>query len=130
MNNTGVNVILGATDNVSRTAYSAARLYDQLGLNWIPVGIKDAEIFGKKIRNLREHPEIQNVETITMYIGPVNQKEWYEYIISLHPKRIIFNPGTENPELVALARKSGIHVEMACTLVLLHTGQYNIQEVN
>lgn len=129
MNNTGVNVILGATDNISRTAYSTARLYDQLGLNWIPVGIKDAEIFGKKILNLREHPDIQNVETITLYIGPDNQKEWYGYIISLHPKRIIFNPGTENPELVALARKNGIQVEIACTLVMLHTDQYNIQEV-
>lgn len=129
MKNTGVNVILGATNNTSRTAYTAARLFDQMDLEWVPVGIKDAVIFGKKILNLREHPQIENVETITLYIGPDNQIEWYDYIISLHPKRIIFNPGTENSELMALARENGIQVEIACTLVMLHTGQYNIEEV-
>jgi len=125
----GVNVILGATDNPVRTAYTAARMMDESGLEWVPVGIKDAVIFGKKIHNLREHPPIDSVETITLYIGPDNQKEWYEYILSLEPKRIIFNPGTENNELISLAKAKGIQIEIACTLVLIHTGQYDMQEL-
>lgn len=65
-----------------------------------------------------------NIDTVTIYLNPVHQKAYYDYIISLHPKRIIFNPGAENDELFQLAMDNGIKPVEACTLVLLNTGQY------
>jgi predicted CoA-binding protein len=96
----------------------------RLGVDFVPVGIKKGTVFGKEILDLRERPEIKNVDTLTLYLGPQNQPEWYDYILSLKPGRIIFNPGTENSELEKLAREKGIQVLPACTLVLLSTGQY------
>jgi hypothetical protein len=61
---------------------------------------------------------------VTLYLNPLNQKEYYDYIVSLKPKRIIFNPGTENEELYQIAKKNNIQTMEACTLVLLSTGQY------
>ena len=69
-------------------------------------------------------PEIEDVDTVTLYLNPTNQKPYYDYILSLRPKRIIFNPGTENDELDRLARENGIKPIEACTLVMLGTGQY------
>lgn len=117
-------VIIGASNNPARYAYTAAHMLKDEGHEIVPVGIKKAELAGKQILDLKEKPEIKDVDTVTMYIGPQNQKEWYDYILSLKPKRIIFNPGTENPEFEQLARKNNIETEEACTLVLLRTGQY------
>ena len=68
--------------------------------------------------------DIEGLDTITLYLNPGNQKQYYDYIMNLHPKRIIFNPGTENDELAEMAREKGIQPLEACTLVLLSTGQY------
>jgi predicted CoA-binding protein len=117
-------VILGATENRMRYAYVAAEMFDERNIPFIPVGIKKGKIFGQDILDLRTKPEIKDVHTVTLYIGPQNQVEWYDYIISLKPQRIIFNPGTENPELMSLAKENGIQVCQACNLVLLSTGQF------
>jgi predicted CoA-binding protein len=117
-------VILGATENRMRYAYVAAEMFDERNIPFIPVGIKKGKIFGQEILDLRTKPEIKDVHTVTLYIGPQNQEEWYDYIISLKPQRIIFNPGTENPELMSLAKENGIQVCQACNLVLLSTGQF------
>lgn len=117
-------VILGATDNPSRYAYTAASMLDRQKIDFVPVGIKTGKVFGKEILDLRTRPTIPDVDTVTLYISPQNQPEWYDYILSLKPARIIFNPGTENPELEKMAREQGIQVWPACTLVLLSTGQY------
>jgi uncharacterized protein len=69
-------------------------------------------------------PPYSDVDTVTLYLSPENQKPYYDYILSLKPKRIIFNPGTENTELMHLARQNGIANEVACTLVLLSIGEY------
>lgn len=69
-------------------------------------------------------PKIDNLHTITLYLNPFNQKDFYTYIISLKPQRVIFNPGTENPDLQNLLAENGIEYEEACTLVLLTTNQY------
>ncbi|RZK65654.1 MAG: CoA-binding protein, partial [Pedobacter sp.] len=69
-------------------------------------------------------PPLKDINTITLYLNPVNQQPYYDYILSLNPKRIIFNPGTENPELEALARENNIEAVEACTLVMLSTNQY------
>ena len=71
-----------------------------------------------------EKKDFKDIDTVTLYLNPVNQKEYYDYILSLHPKRIIFNPGTENDELAELAQQNKIATQEACTLVLLSTGQY------
>jgi uncharacterized protein len=117
-------VIIGATTNKGRYAYLAADMLLEYNHPIIPVGIKEGEVFGHRILNIREKPVIPNVDTVTMYIGPRHQPEWYNYIIGLNPKRIIFNPGTENEEFAKMAEEAGIDAEQACTLVLLRSGQY------
>ncbi|MDF2159292.1 CoA-binding protein [Algoriphagus sp. CAU 1675] len=119
-----ITLIVGATTNPSRYAYAAAEMFHERGMDFIPMGIKQGTVFGKEILDLRTKPELKNIHTITLYIGPANQAEWIDYLISLKPKRIIFNPGTENPEFYRKARFSGIEVLPACNLVMLSTGQY------
>lgn len=118
-------VIIGATTNPSRYAFLAANMLNEAGFDFVPVGIKQGKVLGKEILDLRTKPHIDNVHTVTLYIGPQNQPEWYDYILSLKPKRIIFNPGTENPEFMDMAKKQGIEVEAACTLVLIRTNSYS-----
>lgn len=79
---------------------------------------------GQPILNINDRPTISDVDTITMYIGPQHQAPYYDYLLSLQPKRIIFNPGTENPEFEKLAEESGVEAMEACTLVLLRSNQY------
>ncbi|KEO73828.1 CoA-binding protein [Anditalea andensis] len=117
-------VVLGASTNPTRYAFIAANMLKDYHHEVVPVGIKKGEIAGQAILNLKEKPEIDDIDTITLYLGPQNQPEWYPYILSLKPKRIIFNPGTENRELMDMARKQGIEVEIGCTLVMLRSGQY------
>jgi len=117
-------VIIGATPNVSRYAYTAAESLTDKGHEIVPVGIKKGQVFDKEILDIHSKPNIENVDTVTMYIGPQHQEEWMEYIVGLQPKRIIFNPGTENHEFAKYAKKKGIEVEEACTLVLLSIGNY------
>jgi len=115
-------LILGATPDSSRYAYLAANRLVGKGHSIINVGIKTGEVAGVPI----EKPETihNDVDTVTLYVGPKHQPELYDYILNTHPKRIIFNPGTENSELRQLAEAKGINTEYACTLVLLSTGQY------
>ncbi len=119
-------VIIGATTNPSRYAYIAAQMLTEYKHEIVPIGIKKGKVQGVEILNLREKPPVENVHTVTLYIGPQNQPEWYDYIISLKPKRILFNPGTENLEFQIKAQKQGIETEEACTLVLLRTGAYSV----
>ncbi|EHQ25380.1 CoA-binding protein [Mucilaginibacter paludis] len=115
-------LVLGATPDASRYAYLAANRLVQNGHDIINVGIKAGEVAGVPI----EKPEAvhTDVDTVTLYIGTKNQPPLYQYILDTKPKRIIFNPGTENPELENLASEHGIETLEACTLVLLSIGQY------
>jgi len=115
-------VVLGASENPQRYSHLAVKSLLRHGEEVVAVGMKEGEIDGVKI--LSGKPAIENVDTITMYVGPANQKDWYNYILSLKPKRIIFNPGAENPELEKLAEANGIEVVEACTLVMLSIGNY------
>lgn len=116
-------LIAGASPNPSRYAFKAAQMLSRYGHEFIPVGLKKGEVLGRPILN--EWPEsIPDLDTVTLYIGSDHQKPVYEKILRLKPRRIIFNPGTENSELAALAREAGIETDYACTLVLLSTGQY------
>jgi predicted CoA-binding protein len=117
-------VIVGATTNPGRYAYLAAEMLTDYKHEIVPVGIKKGEVFGSQILNIQEKPVIENVDTITLYIGTQHQPEWYDYLLSLHPKRIIFNPGTENAEFQRMAEEKGIEAIEACTLVMLRSNQY------
>ncbi len=115
-------LVLGATPNPGRYAYLAANRLVSHGHNIVNVGLKNGEVAGVAI----EKPEIvhNDIDTITLYVGPQNQPPLYDYILATHPKRIIFNPGTENAELKQMAEERGIETDYACTLVLLSIGQY------
>ena len=116
--------ILGATTNPNRYAYLAAHRLQSYEHEIVPIGIKNGEVAGKAILNLRLKPVVQDIHTVTMYIGPSNQLEWEDYIISLNPTRIIFNPGAENDSLARKAVDNGIESIQACTLVMLSANQY------
>ena len=73
---------------------------------------------------LHHLPDLKNIHTITLYLRPALQSQYYDYILSLQPKRLIFNPGTENPELIKLAKNNGIEIDLACTLVMLSLDSY------
>ena len=115
-------VVIGASTNPDRYGYMATVALQKKNHIVVPVGIKEGEINGEKI--LLGKPDIKDVETVTLYVGPMNQPEWYDYIISLKPTRVIFNPGTENPEFENLLRKNNIEPVEACTLVMLSIGNY------
>jgi predicted CoA-binding protein len=117
-------VIIGATTNQSRYAYLAAERLHEHNIEFVPVGIKKGNVLGKEILDLKTHPDIPDVDTMTLYINPSHQKEWYDYFLKLKPKRVIFNPGTENPEFEKQLEEKGIEAVEACTLVMLGTGQY------
>jgi uncharacterized protein len=117
-------LIVGATTNPSRYAFAAARMFAERNFDFIPIGIKKGEVFGKEIIDLRSKPQLKGIHTITLYIGPSHQDEWMDYLISLKPKRIIFNPGTENSDFYTEARLADITVVPACNLVMLSTGQF------
>jgi len=116
-------VVLGATDNPTRYAYKAVHRLQQHGHEVVPVGIKKAEVGGKPIVTDKAEA-IEDVDTVTLYVGPQNQPSWYDYILNLKPKRIIFNPGTENQELERLAEEANIQTLHHCTLVMLATDSY------
>ncbi|MBK6264670.1 CoA-binding protein [Marivirga sp. S37H4] len=117
-------LIVGATNNPSRYAYLAAERLTRAGHEIVPIGIKKGEVLGHEILDIKTAPVLKDIDTITMYIGPQHQPEYYDYLIGLAPKRIIFNPGTENPELAVKASGNGIETENSCTLVMLGSGVY------
>ncbi|HZX74807.1 MAG TPA: CoA-binding protein [Cyclobacteriaceae bacterium] len=117
-------IIVGATNNSSRYAFLAAQMLDEYGHEIVPLGIKKGEVMGKSILNIKEKPHVSDINTITLYIGPDKQPEWYDYLLSLKPKRIIFNPGTENEEFEKKAREKGVEAIEACTLVMLRSNQF------
>jgi predicted CoA-binding protein len=115
-------VIIGASPNTDRYSYKATISLQNHNHTVYPIGIRNGKINDLDI--ITNKPTLENIDTVTLYVGPDNQPAWFEYIFSLNPKRIIFNPGTENPEFEALAISKGIEVLDACTLVLLSINQY------
>jgi hypothetical protein len=122
MNTSKKTLVLGATPNPARYAYAAVQRLRRHNHEVVAVGNRPGAIDDVAIQTQTE--PLENIDTITLYLNPTNQKPYYDYILSLKPKRIIFNPGTENPELVQLARENGIEVEIGCTLVMLSIGNY------
>lgn len=115
-------VVIGASDNPERVSYQAVQRLVKMGHEVVAVGIREGKIGNTPV--ITEKKFIEGVDTVTLYVGPKNQPAWYDYILSLNPKRIIFNPGAENPELEKMANAKGIKTPEACTLVMLSIGNY------
>ena len=115
-------LVIGASANPSRYSFLAVQKLTAHQHPVVALGLKKAMIGNTAIET--EKKPFADIDTVTLYLNPIRQKEYYDYILSLNPKRIIFNPGTENEELYKLAAQKGIKTMKACTLVLLSTGQY------
>lgn len=115
-------LVMGASTNPSRYANLAINRLVSHNIPTEAIGLKKGEVAGVEIQT--EMVPLKDIDTVTLYLGPPRQSQYYDYILSLKPKRVIFNPGTENPEFYNLLKKEGIKVEVACTLVLLSINQY------
>lgn len=115
-------LIIGASINPERYAYKAAQRLLENGYGIYLLGNRAGEVFAHEIFTEQRH--LDDVDTVTLYVSAKNQLSYYDYIISLKPRRVIFNPGTENPELMKRLDEVGIEYELACTLVLLATKTY------
>ncbi|MCH7525756.1 MAG: CoA-binding protein [Bacteroidetes bacterium] len=115
-------LVLGASLNPDRYSNMAIERLVNNGLEVVAYGLKEGEVSGININTDLKH--CQDIDTVTIYVNPKRQKDFYNYIVSLHPKRVIFNPGTENTELYQILEKNNIDFEVACTLTLLATNQY------
>jgi predicted CoA-binding protein len=121
-----VVAVLGASSDTNRYSYKAIQMLKEYGHTPIPVHPRETEVLGYKVV-----PEIKalvkqgtKVDTLTMYVNPALSTKYQQDIIDLKPRRVIFNPGSENPDLEKALKEKGIKVEEACTLVLLRTNQY------
>ena len=115
-------LVLGASANPARYSYLALKKLTANNHPVVAIGKRKTKVDSIEIDT--EQRAIEDVDTITLYLNAGNQKQYYDYILSLHPKRIIFNPGTENDELIQKAKENNIKPIIACTLVMLSTGQY------
>lgn len=115
-------LVIGASENPERYSNMAIRRLRTKGHPVLAIGNREGRV--EDVEFSKERPTDKDIDTVTLYLNPAHQKEYYDYILSLHPKRIIFNPGAENPELEKLAKEDHILTLEACTLVLLSTGQY------
>lgn len=115
-------LVIGASTNPSRYSYLAADRLKENGHPFVLVGRDNGKVFGEEIRPNME--DVGDIDTVTLYINPTIQTQYYDKILKLKPKRIIFNPGTENQEFEKLAEAEGIEVIEACTLVMLGSGQF------
>lgn len=115
-------LVFGASLKPNRYSYYAIQQLVANGYETLAFGIREGEVAGVSVKKSLEGME--DVDTVTLYLRPETQKSYYDAIISLTPRRVIFNPGTENPEFMELLKGHDISAEASCTLVLLTTGQY------
>ena len=115
-------LIFGASNNPTRYSYKATELLQIKGHNVYPVGVKKGKI--NNIDIINDHIKPDGVDTLTLYVNAGIQADNEAYLLSINPKRVIFNPGTENPVLANKFKDQGAEVLNACTLVMLNTGQY------
>jgi len=119
-------LVLGASLKTHRFSHKAVQKLVAYQHKVVAYGLKEGEISNVQIDT--ELKQYSDIHTVTLYLNPRRQEAFYEYIISLQPTRVIFNPGTENPVFYALLEKNNIDHEVACTLVLLASDQYEPKE--
>jgi predicted CoA-binding protein len=115
-------LVLGASTKTDRYAFKAINMLVEKGHSVLAIGQNSGEVASIKIQT--KAIPLKNIDTISLYLNPMRQRDYYNYIIEARPKRVIFNPGTENPEFYQLLELNDIKAEVACTLVLLSTNQY------
>lgn len=115
-------MVIGASENTERYSNRVTRMLHDQNIPVVAIGLKAGEIDGVKIQT--GLPKVNEVGTVTLYIGPAHQPQYYDYVIGIKPERVIFNPGTENPEFKKKVKKAGIEVLEACTLTMLTIGNY------
>jgi uncharacterized protein len=115
-------VVLGASANPARYSNMAINRLRRNNHPVVAIGRRQGTVADVNVET--ETKALDDVDTVTLYLNPANQKQYYDYIMNLKPRRLIFNPGTENDELEELARRNGIQPIEACTLVMLSTGQF------
>jgi hypothetical protein len=115
-------LVIGASENPERYSNKAIRALVSHHQPVVALGIRKGSVEGVTFHTEKE--QFEDIDTVTLYIGPQKQAEYYSYIIGLKPRRVIFNPGTENPEFIAQLKSAGIYPDISCTLILLATGQY------
>ena len=121
-NETRKTLVIGASENPERYAYKAVTKLQEHGFKVIAFGLKPGIISNIPIQTT--FPKETEIDTVTLYVGPERQNAIIPEIIALKPRRIIFNPGTENPDFIKQAQDAGIETEIACSLVLLATDSY------
>jgi len=115
-------LVLGASLKEERYSNIVIHRLRKFNKYTVAIGLREGMVDDVKIHT--DLVPFTNIDTVTLYLNPQRQEDYYEYILSLKPNRVIFNPGTENPEFYKMLKKSGIEVEVACTLVMLSTNQY------
>lgn len=115
-------LVLGASLNKSRFSNICINTLVEDRIPTVAVGLREGDVAGIHINT--DRPLFDNIHTITLYLGPANQVQYYDYMLSLKPERIIFNPGTWNPEFVDMAKEAGIEVVDNCTLMMITGGYY------
>ncbi|MCB9013414.1 MAG: CoA-binding protein [Bacteroidales bacterium] len=116
------SLVIGASPNPLRFSHKMIESLVRNNRHVIALGKRTGLIEGIEI--MKGEPALKNIHTVCLYINPENQEKAFPYILSLLPKRIIFNPGTENTKFMNLAREKGIEVIAACSLIMLSTGKY------
>lgn len=117
-----VTLVIGASTKFNRYSNMAIKQLRSKNIQTVAIGVRAGEVLDVSIDT--EKINYKNIETVTLYLNPKRQLEYYEYILSLKPKRVIFNPGTENMEFAKILEEHNLAYEFACTLVLLSTNQY------
>lgn len=115
-------LIIGASSNPERYSYKAAEKLLANNHEIYMIGNREDTLFEREV--LKQQVAYTDVDTVTMYVSPQNQTNYFDYITTLNPRRVIFNPGTENAKLAKHLEAKGIETEEACTLVLLATNVY------
>jgi predicted CoA-binding protein len=115
-------LVLGASSNPARYSYLAIKKLRRYGHPVVAIGNRADKVDDVEIMQSKE--DFKEIDTVTVYLSQKNQVGYYDYLLSLKPRRIIFNPGAENEELEKLATNNNVEILEACTLVLLSTGQY------
>jgi len=115
-------LVIGASLKENRYSNIAIHRLTSNNVETLAIGLRKGEVEGVTIET--EKKDFKDIHTVTLYLNPTRQATYYDYILGLKPQRVIFNPGTENPEFYDKLKKAGIEVEVACTLVLLSTNQY------
>ncbi|MDC7223684.1 MAG: CoA-binding protein [Spirochaetales bacterium] len=115
-------LVIGASTKPERYAYKAIRKLRSHGHPVCALSLKPGQV--EDVEFTTEPSHFDDIDTVTLYVGPQNQPAYYDYVKSLKPKRVLFNPGTENPEFREMLETAGIEPVEACTLVLLSTDQY------